>query len=281
MTKLVLHNLRKTRTMLESRGQDPEIPIRSLPSLNRKIWGLHSKKLTIIGSRTSQGKSSFALQLAKDTAWQGIPSLFLSLEMYEEDIIERLFCLNQKVDNFELLSGHFEKYKSQWEAFEDELENKPLVITDMLGKNWQQVDEYLQGLSVKPKVIIIDHLQEARSALIKNQREIIEEYLKKLRLMAIRDNFSLIICSQVNRSSQDEKTGSEPQLHHLKNSGFIEEGADIILLLHWPWHYIQSGDKNKFVLHVAKNRNGRTGWIDIRYKPESYFFYEEAVAQDE
>jgi len=196
--------------------------------------------------------------------------------MYEEDVIERLFCLSQKVDNFELLKGNFDLYKTKWTDFENELNNKPLVITDMLGKTWQEIDEYLQTLTAKPKLIIIDHLQEARSAFLKNQKEVIDEYLKKLRIMAIRDNISLVICSQINRASQDEKVGTEPQLHHLKNSGYIEEGADIIFLLHWPYHYAKNGDRNKFTLNVAKNRNGRTGWIDIRYKPENYFFYEEA-----
>ena len=195
--------------------------------------------------------------------------------MYEEDIIERFFCLSQKVDNFELLKGKFDLYQKHWENFKTELDGKPLVITDMLGKTWQEIDEYLNTLTAKPKVIIIDHLQEANSALLKNQKEVIEEYLKKLRIMAIRDNFALIICSQINRASQDDRVGSEPQLHHLKSSGYIEEGADLIILLHWPYAYQKNGDKNKFTLNVAKNRNGRTGWVDIRYKPENYWFYEE------
>ena len=276
MPNLVRNNLDKTNTMLRVRGFEPEIPIKSLPTLNSKLWGLHSKKLTIIGARTSNGKSAMALQLAWDTALQGIPTLFLSLEMYEEDIIERLFCLAMKVDNYELLRGNFIRYENEWKEFEKLMEDMPLVITDMLGKTWEEVDNYLQTLTKKPKVIIIDHLQEAKNAALKNKKEIIEEYLKKIRLLAIKDNFSLVICSQVNRTSQNEKTGSEPQLHHLKDSGFIEEGADIILLLHWPWNYTKEGDKNKFILNVAKNRNGRTGWIDIKYRPECYFFYEEA-----
>ena len=259
------------------RGKSPEIALTFLPELNRKIWGLHKKKMTIIASRTSQGKSSLALQMAYDTAKQGKPTLFLSLEMYEEDIIERLFCLSQKIDNFELLSGKFKNYQEQWKAFVEELDNMPLVITDMLGKTWEEIDAYLGVLTKKPEVLIIDHLQEAKSALLHNQKEVIEEYLKKLRIMAIRDNFALVICSQINRASQNDKPGSEPQLHHLKSSGFVEEGSDVVILLHWPWHYTKTENKNKFVLNVAKNRNGRTGWIEIKYKPEHYWFYEEAT----
>ena|SRR3990167_7244634 len=59
------------------------------------------------------------------------------------------------------------------------------------------------------------------------------------------------------------------------NGFLVHNCADIIILLHWPYHYAKNGDKNKFTLNVAKNRNGRTGWIDIRYKPENYWFYEE------
>jgi replicative DNA helicase len=219
--------------------------------------------------------------LAYDTARQKIPTLFLSIEMYEEDVTERLFCLSQKIDNFELLTGNFEKYEREWGKFKEEMEDCPLVITDMIGKTWEEVDKYLCTLTVKPKVIFIDHLQEAKSALLKNQKEVIDEYLKKFRTMAIRDNFSIVICSQINRTSQEEKLGSPPQLHNMKASGYIEECADVILLLHWPWHYTKQGDKNKFILNVAKNRNGRTGWIDIKYKPEFYWFYEEAKIDNE
>lgn len=274
MTKLVAHNLTKTKKMLEARGQAPEIPIKSLPELNKKLWGLHPKKLTILGARTSNGKSAFALQLAWDIAKQNIPVLFLSLEMYEEDIIERLFCMAQKVDNYELLKGNFSEHIQSWWKFEKELEGTNLVITDMLGKTWQDVDKYLSELTAKPKVIFIDHLQEAKHASLSNQKEVIDEYLKKMRLLAIRDNIALVICSQINRASQGENVGSEPQLHHLKNSGYIEEGADQIILLHWPYHYQKTGDRNKFIINVAKNRNGRTGWIDVCYQPEHYHFYE-------
>lgn len=221
-----------------------------------------------------------ALQLAWDIALQKIPTLFLSLEMYEEDIIERLFCLDQKVDNFDLLTGKFNINWSKWEVFKERMSSIPFVITDMIGKEWKQIDEYLQKLTMKPKVIIIDHLQEARNALLRNQKEVIEEYLKRLRLMAIRDDIAMVVCSQINRASQEDKK-NEPQLHHLKNSGYIEESADMIFLLHYPFHHGETQDKTKFSLNVAKNRNGRTGWIDISYRPECYFFYEEVKEEEQ
>lgn len=262
--------------MLLSRGENPKIPIKFLPDLNKKVWGLHTKNLTIIAARTSNCKSAFALQLGWDIAKQEIPVLFLSLEMYEDSLIERLFCLSQKIDNYELLTGKFKKYENEWLQFEKELEGIPFVITDMLGKSWKDVSEYLEGLTTKPKVVIIDHLQEARDASLKSQKEIIDEYLKKLRLLSIKHDFSLVVCCQINRESQSDKVGAEPQMHHLKGSGYIEEGADYIFLLHWGWHYNKKLNKNNFIINIAKSRNGRPGWVNVKYKPENYFFYEEA-----
>lgn len=245
----------------------------TLPNLNKKIWGLHPKKLTIIGARTSHGKSALALQMAWDVAKQNISTLFLSLEMYEEDVIERLFCMTKKINNIELLTGNFFDYQKEWFEFQNENACLPLVITDMVGKTWEDIDRVMNSLIEKPKLVIIDHLQEAKDAFMKDKKEIIDEYLKKLRELAIRNNFALIVCSQINRTSQqnDEK---QPQLHYLKGSGYIEEGADIILLLHWPYHQSKKikSDKNKFIINVAKNRNGRTGWIELKYTPEYYLF---------
>lgn len=235
--------------------------------------------MTILGARTGNGKSAFALQLAWDIASQYIPVLFVSLEMYEEDLVERLFCLVEKIDNYELLKGHIDKYEMQLNSFKNKLRSIPLIVTDMLGKSWQEINEYIEFLETKPTVIFIDHLQEAKSETINNPKEIIEEYLKKMRIMAIRDDISIVVCSQINRANPTEKAGSPPGLHHLKSSGYIEESADIVILLHWPYSHSKKGDKEKFSINVAKNRNGRTGWIDLRYKPENYWFYEEEAEE--
>ena len=282
MPELVRHNLAKTETMLLARGDSPEIKITSLTELNSKIWGLHRKKLTLIAARTSNGKSALASQLAWDIASQGFNVLFLSLEMYEEDMIERMFCQIMRVNNMDLLTGKFkEKYQNEWETFTQKLDIMSLVITEQLGRSWGEVHEYLFQMSVKPDVVFIDHVQEARDAGNSNQKAVIEEYLKKLRIMAIEYNFAAVVLSQVNRASQEDDH-REPQLHHLKGTGYLEEGADVILLLHWPYYYSKKkGENNRFIIRVAKNRNGRTGWIDVSYTPEWYLFQDYVPKQPE
>ena len=92
-------------TDFTERTGTPRLPITSLPELNRKIWGLKEGGITIVGARTSQGKSSFAMQCAWDLADSNIPVLFLSLEMDEKSLIERLFCHVAKVDNYDIKTG--------------------------------------------------------------------------------------------------------------------------------------------------------------------------------
>lgn len=268
----VFKNLDKTFSMLQGRGSKPDLPLTTLPHLNSKVWGLHKKKLTVIAARTSNGKSALAIQVAQDMASQGIPTLFFSLEMYEEDVIERLFCQMMKIDNMELLTGNFSKYQAEWNKFQEKLKKMPLIITDGIGRNWQEIYEYLEKLPRKPSVIIIDHVQEAKDASQPNQRAVIEEYLRKLREMAIRHDFAAVVLSQVNRSAQ-EADHKEPKLHHLKGTGYLEEGADVIMLLHWPYYYSKKkGENDRFVINVAKNRNGRTGYVEVSYTPQYYLF---------
>lgn len=258
--------------MLKARGKTPEIEIQSIPALNQKIWGIHRGKLTVIAARTSNGKTALATQLAWDAARQGIPVLYLSLEMYKDEIIERIFCQVCKIDNIALLTGGFADYQTEWEQFRKLLATVPLIITDMIGKDWKQIRALLESLPTKPSVIFIDHVQEAKDESKQNDRAVITEYVKAFRVMAKEMNFAAIVLSQVNRAAQEEDH-REPQLHHLKGTGYLEEGADIILLLHWPFYYSKKrGERHRFIIRVAKNRNGRTGWIDVTYTPENYLF---------
>jgi len=80
-----------------------------LPLLNKKLWGIHKQKLTVIAGRTSQGKSIAAINIAWDLATQGKKVYFISLEMSVHQILERIFCIEHNIDNFELLTGKLKR----------------------------------------------------------------------------------------------------------------------------------------------------------------------------
>jgi replicative DNA helicase len=260
----------ETEEMLRKRGSEPDLSLKTLPVLNKKIWGLKKQKLTLVGARTSHGKSAMALQMAYDIASQGKAVAYLSLEMYYTDLMERLFCLHQRVDNFELLTGKFDSYAKNWSEFKDSLKNTPLAISDCIGKTWKEVDDLVDGFGSKPELVILDYIQNISGGSVE-MKSVIDEYIRHLREMAIHNDFAIVVCSQVNRTSQ-ESSSKEPQLHQLKGSGFLEEHSDIILLLHWPYKYDEKKPKEDYTMFVAKNRNGRTGYVNLKYTPEFYLF---------
>ena len=272
-TRKILDWLEPLHARLKDRGTYPELSISTLPRLNNKIWGIQKGKLTLIGARTSQGKSAFALQIANDLAMQGHGVLFLSLEMDAEDIVERIFCNEYGISNAYLLRGHIHRYQKEFEEFKEKIRDRKLVISDGIGWSWNEVYTFIEGLSVLPKIIIIDYVQTIRAS--GDKREIIDEYVRKMRELAIRKNIAVVLVSQINRISQESKD-KKPQLHHLKGSGYLEEHADIILLLHWDYKYTKHVDaKHKLNISIEKNRNGICGHCFVKFIPEFYRFEEE------
>ena len=265
---------------LNSRGAAPEMSITSMPQLNSKLWGIRRGKLTIIGARTSHGKSSFVMQVAKDLALQNFKVLFLSLEMSNSDMAERLFCNMCEVDNTSLQQGRFADHRGQYLEWCKKVTKLNLVFSDCLGRTWHEIDSLISSMPVKPDVVILDYIQ-AIKGLGTMERGVMDEYIKKFREMAVIHNYAGIICSQINRGSEHGKD-NRPQLHQLKNTGFLEEHADVVILLHWPYKSDPDANKDekKFVLELAKNRNGRTGYFFLFYHPEFYKFKDPQSKKD-
>lgn len=250
-----------------------------MPLLNEFLWGIQRKCLTIIGARTSEGKSTLALQTAYDLAMQNHTVLFLSLETTVEKMGARLFCLHSKYNNIKAFRGGVPNESHMWEKFVSDVSGIPLIINDMLGKSWEDIDKVIRDCQLKPDVVIVDYIQTISNAQGMNKLDTINEYIRRFREMAIRHDFAGIICSQVNRSMADEvKQG--PQLHQLKSSGFLEEHADVVLLLSWPFKNLTNSDGkimtyeqiHKFNVYVAKNKDGQTGYRKLKFTPEYYLF---------
>lgn len=268
-------HLKSLGELLSKRSNVPEIPLKTLPELSYKMWGITPKELMCIAARTSMGKSSLSLQVALDIASQGHPVLYLSLEMTVLSMLERMFCNQQCVPGVEILRGNFHRYKAQWDAFCAHINSIPLILTEGQGKNWKQIDTLISSLASKPKVIILDYIQCVTGSGFE-KREVIDEYIRHLREMAIEHNFAAIIVSQINRDGAQGDKESEPAIHQLKGSGYIEELCDKIVLCHWPWWSNKNADKNQYRFILAKNRTGITGTINLRYIPE-FFKFEDAI----
>lgn len=272
--KTQLEYFQDTEKMLLKRGENPEIPIKTLPSLNLKLWGLKKGEVTIIGARTSNGKSAFLSQIVWDCALSNQKVLYLSLEMPVVRVIERMFCMIHKIDNFDLLRGKLsinKEYQTRWTEFKKDPRLKRIMFCDYIGKTWKEIDETIEKLKIKPDVVVIDHIHHIRAMTGVNEKQLIDEYLEHFREMTIRNDFVGILCAQINRTSQEEKEG-EPQMHHLKATGKLEEIADNVLLLYWPWHADNKKPQNLYKINIAKNRYGATGRLEVNFEPKYYLF---------
>lgn len=271
------------RKNLAARGSAPEIPLLSMPSLNDKIWGFQRGKVYILAARPSIGKSAFSLQTGYDLALQGLNVLVLSLEMTVEDMIERLFCHACQVNNNEVLRGGFSKHAESFEQFYNKLESMRLVLSDCIGKETEEIESMISKMTVKPDVIIVDHLNAIKSSGFNTKMDI-DAYVDYLRTMTKKNNLVTILCCQINRIGQDDKDKT-PKLHDLKGSGNLEEAADVVLLLHWPFKYKTARDtkikRSDFMVIVAKNRNGPTGFVNMSVNPETYTYKDAYVAEAE
>lgn len=270
------------RKNLAARGTAPDMPINSIPELNDKMWGWQRGKFYIIAARPSIGKSGFSLQMAYDQALQGRRVLFLSLEMTVVDMIERLFCHACNVNNTEVLRGGFSKHAEAFEEFYNKLESMQLVLSDCIGKETEEIEQIISTMSIKPDVIIVDHLNAIKSSGFNTKLDI-DAYVDYLRTMTKKNNLVTILCCQINRIGQDDKDKT-PKLHDLKGSGNLEEAADVVLLLHWPFKYKTVKDtkirRSDYMVIVGKNRNGPTGYIKLSINPETYT-YKDAYVPDE
>ena len=265
----------ETAKILTARHNRPELPIPSMPSLNDKLHGLPRGKMVTIGARTSMGKTAVTLQLVADVLDSNKKVLYMSFEMTPHEVIERMFCRKYKIDNYDLLKGNFALHKREWELFQDYLETKKLVFAMDFGKTWGEVDNFMSNLDIKPDLVVIDYIQ-AIAGVSNLGKTFIDEYIRHFKQLANEHNFCGILVSQINRTNPDSKDKS-PQLHQLKGSGFLEENSDVVILLDWVCKHTETDDKSLYMLNIAKNRNGRTGYIKMRFAPEHYDFTEEIV----
>lgn len=265
----------EARQSFLKQGDAPELSFQRLRTLNEKMWGIPKKHITLIGARTSNGKTDMSLNIAYDLAIRKKKVLYISLEMRVVRLLRRLFSMEYKINNNDLRTAAFKNnpdMQEKFNEFEKQLKRLSFVATDLIGKKPLDITDHLKQISpIKPDVIFIDHIQEISSG--NDKKKSIEEYLDHIRDIATKEDLAIVICSQINRIAFDsiDKT---PQLHHLKGAGALEEKIDLAILLHWPHHYDKNKPFNYFEVNLAKNRDGETCYIKLKYEPQYSCFSE-------
>lgn len=224
------------------------------PSLDRLTYGgLAAGNLVILAARPSVGKTAFMLQMASTSAEKQIPTLVLSLEMTNVDLAKRLLCSTEYVNSYQMASGemdwqNFERAKAVLAKKTLYMDEKPSTIEDvcaLITKN------HHRG---QCEIAFVDYLQLMSSTEKAESQNIqVGEMTKRLKKLAKALKIPIVLLCQLNRRVASE--GRAPQLYDLRDSGSIEQDADIVLMLERKQD--AEGNNTKEVnMYLRKNREG-------------------------
>jgi replicative DNA helicase len=233
--------------------------------LDRLLAGLHPEELTLIAARPGVGKTAFAIQLMINLAKKGNHCLFVSREMSNMQIAKRILSNMADVDGHKLrLCKSLED--GDWDKIgraNGAIMELPVEINDKLS-TVQEIRAYCRELKNNGKldILILDYLQLCKSLKkTENRRQEIEDISRQLKEISMEFGMPVIALSQLSR----EGALGEPELHHLRESGSLEQDADNVIFLHVPKDTNEQAEMFEIKVIVAKQRNGAPGYIMLRY----------------
>jgi replicative DNA helicase len=247
--------------------------------LDTTLTGLGRSDLIILAARPGMGKTSFALNIATNVArMQKVPTVVFSLEMTCEQLTDRILSSTAGIDSQTFRTGNLND--SDWSDLAGAsslLYHAPIYMDDSSGITVAEMKAKIRQIDQDPKkepigLVIIDYLQLMQSAKhIDNRVQEISDITRNLKIMAKELNVPVIALSQLSRAAEKTSGRSDhrPQLSDLRDSGSIEQDADIVLFLYRAAYYNsqseegQQADENTAECIVAKNRHGETTTIQL------------------
>ena len=239
--------------------------------LNKLTSGLQPSDLIIVAGRPSMGKTAFALNLAQHAAVRaGKTVVIFSLEMSRDQLAMRMLSSEANLDMQKVKLGETtdDDILRASEAL-DPLTSASVYIDDTAGAGVAEIRSKCRRLKsrVGLDLVVIDYLQLMQtSGKTDNRVQEISEMTRALKIMARELNVPIILLSQLSRSS-DKREGKKPMMSDLRESGAIEQDADVIILLHRPAVYNPDLDNTTEVI-VAKHRNGPVDTVELMWVPQ-------------
>ena len=251
-------------------------------SLDKILGGLRPGGLIIVAARPAMGKSAFALNIAQKAATlYGVPAAVFSLEMSKEEIGNRMLSTQSLVNARALSTGELQS--DDWDKIARALPPlyaAPVYVDDRSGTGVMEMLSKCRQLKLENKLglIIIDYLQlmSGGSARNESRQQEISEISRSLKIMAKDLGVPIIALSQLSRACE-QRTDKKPMLSDLRDSGAIEQDADVVLFLYRQQYYdadrVQTETEDAEVI-VAKNRQGGTGSVHLGWWPKYTMFFE-------
>lgn len=252
----------------------------SFYDLDRIMNGLQKSDLIILAARPAMGKTAFALNIATNVAIKAkTPVAIFSLEMSKGQLVQRILCSEAEVDSQRLKTGNMQK--KDWDKLANamnDLAEAPIYIDDSSGCTLTDLRAKARRLAMQEKnlgLIVIDYLQLMESTGKEERTQAISTISRGLKTLARELDIPIIALSQLSRAVEGRKD-RRPMLSDLRESGAIEQDADIVMFIYRDDYYRDNeeesenaapkGNEGKSEIIIAKHRNGPTGMVELLFQ---------------
>lgn len=270
--EIVLNALEKIEQASKTQGNVTGIPT-GFMDLDYKMSGLQNSDFILVAARPSMGKTALVLNIAQYVAFhEHLATAIFSLEMSKEQLVNRLFSLESRVDAQILRSGNLND--SDWEKLiegADVIGKSHLIIDDTPGISISELRSKCRKYKLEHdlKLIIIDYLQlMTGSGRTDSRQQEISDISRSLKGLARELNVPVIALSQLSRAVE-QRPDHRPMLSDLRESGAIEQDADVVMFIYRDDYYNKDTDmKNIAEIIIAKQRNGPIGTVNLVWLPQ-------------
>ncbi|MEI8327781.1 MAG: replicative DNA helicase [Candidatus Taylorbacteria bacterium] len=248
--------------------------------LDSKLSGLQKSDLIILAARPSMGKTSLALDIARKAAViHKVPVAIFSLEMSSQQLVDRMLAAESQVDSWKIRTGHNLSVAEDFKAIGDaisRLSDAPIFIDDQPGNNILKMRAVARRLKNEKGLglIVVDYLQlMLPTNANKNNDNLVQqvtEISRSLKNLARELEVPVLALSQLSRAV--EQRGGKPRLSDLRDSGSIEQDADVVMFIHREADQDAGGRKEEAEIMIEKHRNGPTGTVKLYFDSKKTTF---------
>ncbi|MCC9644467.1 replicative DNA helicase [Rhodopirellula sp. JC740] len=246
-----------------------------LTDFDQMTGGLHHGELIILAARPSMGKTALAMNIAEHVAIeQREPVLFVSLEMSAIELADRMLCSLARVNGHRLRNGTISSDdRDRLVAKANDISQAPLYVDDSPSRTVSEIAAAARRIKRKEEglgLVVIDYLQLIEPDNPRDPRqEQVAKIARRLKGMARELEVPLLCLSQLNRQAEDGKD-HRPKMSHLRESGAIEQDADVVMFVHREEYYHRGEDKAQYAgqaeIIIAKQRNGPVGDVELTWE---------------
>ena len=247
--------------------------------LDNKLSGFQKSDLIILAARPSMGKTSLALDIARKAAINHkVPTAIFSLEMSSQQLVDRMLAAESQVDSWKIRTGHNLSVENDFKAIGEaisRLSEAPIYIDDAPGNNILKMRAVARRLKNEKGLglVVVDYLQLMVPAQTKYNDNLVQqvtEISRSLKNLARELEVPVLALSQLSRAV--EQRGGKPRLSDLRDSGSIEQDADVVMFIHREADADQGGKREEAEILIEKHRNGPTGSVRLFFDSKKTSF---------